>query len=79
MIKGWQRLPFTTEIRVMKIRPLFTGVVLLLSLAACSSMQVGGGSSPVTGSAGSEGTVAGAAPQLVQCTAPIGTIALVES
>src|SRR2546427_582422 len=63
----------------MKIPPLFAYSAFIMSLAACSSMQVGGGSSPVTGSAGSEGTVAGVAPQLVQCTAPIGTVALVES
>ena len=63
----------------MKIPPLFACSAFIMSLAACSSMQVGGGSSPVTGSAGSEGTVAGVAPQLVQCTAPIGTVALVES
>lgn len=63
----------------MKITPLLACVALLMGLAACSSMQVGGGSSPVSGSAGSDGAVAGAGPQLVQCAAPIGTIALVES
>jgi hypothetical protein len=63
----------------MRITPCFACLAVVMSVAACSTMQVGGGSSPVTGSAGSEGTVAGVAPQLVQCTAPIGTIALVES
>ena len=63
----------------MKIPLLFACVALNMSLVACSSMQVGGGSSSVSGSAGSEGAVVGAAPQLVQCTAPIGTVALVES
>jgi hypothetical protein len=63
----------------MKVTPLFACGALIMGLAACSSMQVGGGTSPVTGAAGSEGTVMGNAPQLVQCPAPIGTIALVES
>jgi Curli production assembly/transport component CsgG len=63
----------------MKLTPFFACVALIMGLAACSSMQVGGGSSPVTGAAGSEGTVVGNAPQLVQCSAPIGTVALVES
>jgi Curli production assembly/transport component CsgG len=63
----------------MKISPLVACTALIMSLAACSTMQVGGGSSPVTGSAGSDGAVAGAAPRLVQCAAPVGTIALVES
>ena len=63
----------------MKISPVVACAALFLNLAACSTMQVGGGSSPVTGSAGSDGAVAGAATQLVQCAAPIGTIALVES
>lgn len=54
-------------------------IVVSIILTACSSMQLGGGSSPVTGSAGEGGDAKGAASQLVQCTAPVGTIALVES
>jgi hypothetical protein len=50
-----------------------------MSVAACSTMQVGGGSAPVTGSAGENGNVKSAALQLVQCSEPVGTIALVES
>jgi Curli production assembly/transport component CsgG len=63
----------------MKMRAVFAVITVSVGLAACSSMQVGGGSSPVTGSAGTDGAAAGAASQLVQCTAPVGTIALVES
>jgi hypothetical protein len=62
----------------MKLYPYFVIVALGLSLAACSSMQVGGGTSPVTGSAGESGNAQGAS-QLAQCAAPVGTIALVES
>jgi hypothetical protein len=51
----------------------------VVTLAGCSSVEVGGGSSPVTGSAGTTGNAVGAAPQLVQCQQPVGTIALVES
>jgi Curli production assembly/transport component CsgG len=51
----------------------------IVTLAGCSSVEVGGGSSPVTGSAGATGNAVGAAPQLVQCQQQVGTIALVES
>lgn len=54
-------------------------IAVVTGLAACSSMEIGGGSSPVTGSAGDGGNAKGAAIQLVQCPAPVGTIALVES
>lgn len=63
----------------MGMRTLFIIIGVILNLAACSTMQVGGGSAPVTGSAGESGNAQGAAPQLVQCPAPVGTIALVES
>jgi hypothetical protein len=63
----------------MSMRTVFAVIAVSMSMAACSSLQVGGGSSPVTGSAGGDGAVAGAAPQLAQCPAPVGTIALVES
>ena len=54
-------------------------VAAAIGLASCSSMDIGGGSSPATGSAGQSGDARGAATQLVQCGAPVGTIALVES
>lgn len=54
-------------------------VAAVAGLTACSSMEIGGGSAPVTGSAGDGGSAKGAAGQLVQCQAPVGTIALVES
>jgi hypothetical protein len=54
-------------------------IAAVVGLTACSSMQIGGGSSPVTGSAGDGGDAKGATQQLVQCQAPVGTIALVES
>jgi hypothetical protein len=63
----------------MRIRTLSTIIGVILSLTACSTVQVGGGSSPVSGSAGESGNAQGGAPQLVQCAAPVGTIALVES
>ena len=63
----------------MKARATVVAGVLVLSLAACSSMEIGGGSSPVTGSAGESGNAQGATSKLVQCPAPVGTIALVES
>ena len=58
---------------------LLAAAVAVVTLAGCSTMDVGGGSSPVTGSAGVSGNATGAAPQLVQCQQPVGTIALVES
>ena len=63
----------------MKGSALVAVAASVVMLAACSSMEVGGGSSPVTGSAGTTGNAVGAAPQLVQCPQPVGTIALVES
>ncbi len=45
--------------------------------AGCSTMDIGGGSSVVTGSAGVEGAQ-GEAKQLAKCDAPIATVALVE-
>jgi|GEM_PF-4797931 len=53
--------------------------VAFVGLVACSTTQLGGGSSLVTGSAGAEGTAKGEAAQLARCASPIGTIALVES
>ena len=53
--------------------------VAVVGFAACSSMEIGGGSSPVTGSAGTTGDAKGAASSLVTCQEPVGTIALVES
>jgi Curli production assembly/transport component CsgG len=70
---------FSGEGEVMKTGVLLATLVICISLAACSTTQLGGGSSPVTGSSGQGGAAQGAATQLVQCTAPIGTIALVES
>jgi hypothetical protein len=70
---------FSWEGKVMRIGAVLVTCAMGIGLAACSTMQVGGGSSPVTGSAGTDGATAGAAPQLVQCTTPVGTIALVES
>lgn len=50
-----------------------------LLLAACESQTtLGGGSSPVTGSAGPNGST-NASPQLEKCDRPLGTMALVES
>jgi outer membrane protein OmpA-like peptidoglycan-associated protein len=49
----------------MGLRAALAVIGVSIGLAACSSMQVGGGSSPVTGSAGTESAVAGAAPQAV--------------
>ena len=54
-------------------------VATVIGLTSCSSMDVGGGSSPVTGSAGQSGDAQGASNPLVQCSAPVGTIALLES
>jgi hypothetical protein len=50
-----------------------------ITVAACSSVQGGGGTSPVTGSAGATGNASGTTGQLVQCGQSVGTIALVES
>jgi hypothetical protein len=60
------------------------GSVLMLagaamSLTACASTQLGGGSSFVTGSAGQSGNAKGESEELVSCEAPLGTVALVES
>jgi|SRR5262245_39591364 len=63
----------------MEARALFAVVAAAVGLAACSTMEIGGGHAPVTGSAGETGDVKGAAPQLVQCNKSVGTIALVES
>ena len=63
----------------MKGSGFFATVVAIASMAGCSTMDVGGGSSPVTGSAGASGEARGASAQLVQCQQPVGTIALVES
>lgn len=53
-------------------------LVMALGLAACvSDTKMGGGSSVVSGSAGSAGAQ-GASTQLQRCTAPLGTAALVE-
>jgi hypothetical protein len=64
---------------MMKARNFVAVTIAMLSVAGCSTMQVGGGASPITGSAGMAGDAKGAAAQLVQCQQPIGTIALVES
>src|SRR5262245_18293999 len=53
-------------------------MVTRLGTAAYSTMDVGGGTSPMSGSAGASGYAKGAAPQLIQCQQPVGTIALVE-
>ena len=62
-----------------KIR-LAVGAVAMMVIAGCGAtdMQLGGGSSMVTGSSSTTGS-AGAAPQLVHCDKPVGTAALVES
>jgi hypothetical protein len=62
----------------MKRSAFLALIAAIMGLAACSTMQVGGGSAPVTGSAGANGNAQGAGPQLVQCAMPIGTLALVE-
>src|SRR5262245_1006817 len=62
----------------MKTRAFLIAIAVTVGLTACSTMQLGGGSAPVTGSAGEGGPANGAAPALVQCPAPIGTLALVE-
>src|SRR2546422_2996077 len=64
---------------IMKGSGVLAVTVAIVGLAACSSMEIGGGSSPVTGSAGATGDAKGAAPSLVKCQEPVGTIALVES
>jgi len=64
----------------MKARALLAMTAAIMSLATFSTMQVWGGNEPITGSAGESGNVKDvAAPQLVQCSEPVGTIALVES
>lgn len=63
----------------MRVSILSVVVTVILSVTACSTMQLGGGNSPVTGSAGESGNAKGAAAQLVQCSTPVGTIALIES
>jgi len=63
----------------MKGSGVLAVTVAIVGLAACSSMEIGGGSSPVTGSAGATGDAKGAAASLVKCQEPVGTIALVES
>ncbi|MCB2054183.1 MAG: hypothetical protein KDE35_08090 [Geminicoccaceae bacterium] len=55
-----------------------TVVLALSALAACSSMEVGGGSSLAGGSAGLGGNAQGASSELPRCSAPLGTVALVE-
>src|SRR5262245_12839649 len=61
-------------------RRVFLAVsVAFVMSTGCSSMEVGGGSSPITGAAGETGNGNSATPQLVRCQEPVGTIALVES
>jgi hypothetical protein len=52
---------------------------ILVSLAGCSSMQLGGGNALVSGSAGQDGNAREASHELVTCPGSLGTIALVES
>jgi outer membrane protein OmpA-like peptidoglycan-associated protein len=49
----------------MGLRAALAVIGVSIGLAACSATQVGGGSSPVTVSAGTESAVTGAAPQAV--------------
>ena len=63
----------------MRANALLAMTATIMSLTASLTMQVWGGSAPVTGSAGENGNVKDAASQLVQCSESVGTIALVES
>jgi hypothetical protein len=63
----------------MRANALLSMTATIMSLTASLTMQVWGGSAPVTGSAGESGNVKDAARQLVQCSESVGTIALVES
>jgi hypothetical protein len=64
----------------MKTRSLLAGAVVISSVVGCSSMELGGSTSSQGGSSlFNGGTSSQATPQLAQCPAPIGTIALVES
>jgi hypothetical protein len=63
----------------MRANALLAMTATIMSLTASLTMQVWGGSAPVTGSAGESGNVKDAARQLVQCSESVGTIALVES
>jgi curli biogenesis system outer membrane secretion channel CsgG len=58
------------------VRILFS-VLLLLSLCGCRQTEKGQGGSEVSGSGGSAGAK-NAAKDLLRCTAPIATVALVE-
>ena len=62
----------------MRANALLAMTATIMSLTASLTMQVWGGSAPVTGSAGENGNVKDGAPQLVQCSESVGTIALVE-
>jgi len=62
----------------MRANALLAMTATIMSLTASLTMQVWGGSAPVTGSAGESGNVKDAARQLVQCSESVGTIALVE-
>lgn len=63
----------------MDVRGFLVIVATVIGPVSCSSLEVGGGSSPVTGSAGQSGDTKGTSTQLANCTAPVGTIALLES
>lgn len=59
-------------------RGLVTGMALLALGGCLSSTSLGGSSGFASGSAGVAGDAQGASPELPRCTAPLGTVALVE-
>ncbi|MCB1972120.1 MAG: peptidoglycan-binding protein [Geminicoccaceae bacterium] len=63
----------------MTVKSFVIGLAACLSLTAClSTNELGGGSSMATGSAGLAGNAQGANGDLPRCSAPLGTVALVE-
>src|SRR5262245_39570910 len=64
----------------MKRRAFLVIGAAIVALGGCSTMEVGGGTSPIAGSAATNGNASHAATaQLARCQEPLGTIALVES
>lgn len=62
-------------------RYTLVGTAAILALSGCletTSTQTGTGGTMVTGSGAISGPAQAAAPQLVRCDAPLGTVALVE-
>ncbi|MCB2012023.1 MAG: hypothetical protein KDF64_15770, partial [Geminicoccaceae bacterium] len=57
----------------------FLAILAVVGLGGClSTNQLGGGSSLASGSAGLAGNAQGAGSDLPSCSAPLGTVALVE-